>query len=716
MIVSLAMSTAGCSRGPYRPLAEPPSTKLELVSETLHGREMVDPYRWLEGDNSNPDRPGQVTPEVAAWTDAQNAYTRRVLDGYPGREAIEARLRPLMEIGAVTAPSMRGSRYFYSRREGSQDQPVFYWREGHDGEDRILIDPAAIDSSGLTTVEWVSPSHDGRLAAYGTYRSGDENTTLRILDVDTGAPRALEIPNRTQAPQWLPDGSGFVYQNLRDPKDPYSGRVMFHRLGTDPATDLELMRQFTREENADLATTWGPFGNLSRDGRWLVLGYWIDTVSNDLWLVDFDEIRRTGKVTRRPVSVGRPGLAFGTVVGDTLFVHTTKGAPKGRVAAAPVSNPGERTWRDVAAEQDDAVIESVAYARERVVVSYLRNAANETVVFGLDGAELGRVRQPGLGSTGLSAAEDRTEAFLAFTSFNHPTTIFRVDLAAPDAEPALWAQPDVPVDPASVEVEQVWYPSKDGTPISMFLVHRKGLEKTGALPTLLSGYGGFNVSMTPAFSATLFPWFAAGGVYALPNLRGGGEYGEEWHQAGMLERKQNVFDDFVAAAEWLVANGYTNASKLAIQGGSNGGLLTGAAITQRPDLFRAAIVAVPLLDMLRYQHFLMARYWVPEYGSAEHPDQFEFLQAYSPYHQVRRGTEYPAVFLTAGEHDTRVHALHARKMTALLQASTASRPAEKPVLLWVDREAGHGQGKPLNLRLRDAVDQRVFLMWQLGME
>jgi len=716
MFVALAASLTGCSRAPYRPLVEPPSTRVELASESLHGREMVDPYRWLEGDNTNAEQPGQVTPEVAAWTDAQNAHTRTVLDDYPGRESIEARLRPLMEIGAVTAPSMHGSRYFYSRRDGSQDQPVFYWREGHDGQDRVLVDPAAIDPSGLTTVEWVSPSHDGRLAAYGTYRSGDENTTLHLLDVDTGQPRALEIPNRTQAPQWLPDGSGFVYQNLRDPKDPYSGRVLFHRLGTDPSGDLELMRQFTRDENEQLATTWGPFGNLSRDGRWLVLGYWIDTVSNDLWLVDFAQARRTGRVTRRPVSVGRPGLAFGTVVGATLFVHTTKGAPKGRLVAAPVSDPGERHWRDVAVEQDEAVIETVAYARERIAVSYLRNAASETVVFGPDGAELGRLRQPGLGSTGLSAAEDRTEAFLAFTSFNHPTTIFRVDLAEPDAQPARWAQPDVPVDPSSVEVEQVWYPSKDGTRISMFLVYRKGLDKTGALPTLLSGYGGFNISMTPAFSATLFPWFEAGGVYAVPNLRGGGEYGEAWHEAGMLDRKQNVFDDFIAAADWLVANGYTNPSKLAISGGSNGGLLTGAAITQRPDLFRAAIVAVPLLDMLRYQHFLMARYWVPEYGSAEDSDQFRFLQAYSPYHQVRRGTEYPAVFLTAGEHDTRVHALHARKMTALLQAATASRPAEKPVLLWVDREAGHGQGKPLSLRLRDVVDQRVFLVWQLGMQ
>jgi len=705
---------AACSRGAYRPSATPPPTRTELVTEVLHGVEITDPYRWLEGDNSNSDEAGQVTPEVAAWTDAENAYTRAVVDQFPGRAAIEARLKPLMEVGAVTAPAMRANRYFYTKREGTENQPVVYWREGHAGPDRALVDPAALDPSGLTTVEWFSPSPDGRLLAYGTYRAGDENTTLHVLDVDTGDLAPLEIPNKTQAAQWLPDASGFVYQNLRDPKNPYSGRVMFHRMGTDPSADLELFRQLRPDEDEKLSTTWGPFGSLSYDGRWLLLGYWIDTSSNDLWLVDFDDVRRTGRVDRRPVSVGEPGLAFGTVIDDTVVLHTTKGAPKGRVVAVDAANPDAPHWRDIVPEQDDAVIEGVSFAEGRLAVTYLRNAANETAVFDMTGRPSGTLRQPGIGATAVSTEQDRTEAFLTFTSFNHPTAIFRVDLAEPGADPVLWAMPEVPVDPAIAEVEQVWYPSKDGTRVSMFLVHRKGLEKNGNLPTLLSGYGGFNVNMTPAFSATLFQWIEVGGVYALPNLRGGGEYGDAWHEAGMLDRKQNVFDDFIAAAEWLIADGYTNPSRLAISGGSNGGLLTGVAITQRPDLFRAAIVAVPLLDMLRYQQFLMARYWVPEYGSAEDAAQFEVLRAYSPYHHVVPGTRYPAVFLTAGENDTRVHAMHARKMAARLQAATSSDPAEQPVLLWVDREAGHGQGKPLNLRLREVVDQRVFLMWQLG--
>lgn len=707
-----AVTFAACTMG-TQPIAPPPQTKTEPVAEQLHGTSVVDSYRWLEGDNSNPHEMGKVTPEVAAWTDAQNARTRAFLDADPRRAALEARLRPLMEIGAVSAPAVRGSRYFYSRREGSQNQPVIYWREGHNGADRVLIDPEKIDSSGLTTVEWFSPSNDGRLVAYGTYRSGDENTTLRLMDVDSGAALPLEIPSKVQAPDWLSDGSGFVYRNLKKEKDPYSGQVMFHRTGTDPKSDAVLFRQFTPQEDKALATTWGPFGNLSRDGRWLVLGYWIDTRSNDLWIADFDRFLRTGALEKRIVTTGEAGQASGTVIDGTLYMQTTKGAPKGRVVAVPAGDPARAKWRDVVPERPDAVIEAVAFAKDHLAVTYLKNASNVVEIFGLDGQSLGVVRQPGIGAAALAAEPDRTEAFLTFTSFNHPTAIFRVDVARPAAEPELWQQPAVPVDPSTVEVEQVWYPSKDGTRISMFLVHRKGLAKTGKAPTLLTGYGGFNVSETPSFIATLFPWFEDGGLFALPNLRGGGEYGDAWHEAGMLERKQNVFDDFIAAAEWLIAQGYTTSEKLAISGGSNGGLLTGAIVTQRPELVRAAVVAVPLLDMLRYQHFLMARYWVPEYGSAENPAHFAFLRAYSPYHNVKPGTKYPAVFLTAGEHDTRVHALHARKMAAALQAATASDPAERPVLLWVDREAGHGQGKPLHLRLRDVVDQRIFLMMQV---
>jgi prolyl oligopeptidase len=698
-----------------QPSATLPATKIDPVTERLHGVAVVDNYRWLEGDNSDPADMGKVTPEVAAWTDAQNAYTRSVLDTRPGRKAVEDRLRPLMEIGSVTAPHMRADRYFFSKREGTQNQPVFYWRKGYTGASRALVDPAKIDASGLTTVEWISPSPDGRLLAYGTYRAGDENTTLHLMDVDSGKPLPLEIPDKVQPPEWLPDGSGFVYQNLKNPKDPYSGQILFHQTDSSAGADKLIFRQFTKAENEKLATTWGPFASLSRDGHWLLIGYWIDTKSNDLWLANFDDYRRTGTLDRKVVTVGKDGQASGTVINGTLFLQTTKGAPKGRIVAVDAANPDESRWRDVVPERPDSVIESVDFAKGSFAVTYLRNAANVVEVFDLTGKSLGQIAQPGIGSSSISTEEDRTEAYLTFTSFNYPTSIFRVDLVRPSATPELWERPAVPVDPSSVEVEQVWYPSKDGTKISMFLVHKKGLARDGARPALLTGYGGFDISETPVFVPSLFQWFEAGGLYALPNLRGGGEYGDSWHEAGMLARKQNVFDDFIAAAEWLVANKYTNPQRLAISGGSNGGLLTGAAITQRPDLFRAAIVAVPLLDMLRYQNFLMARYWVPEYGSAEDAEQFKFLDAYSPYQHVKAGTKYPAVLLTAGEHDARVHASHARKMAAALQAATSSDPSAQPVLLWVDRDAGHGQGKPLNLRIRDAADQRIFIMWQLGM-
>ena len=718
VLTMVAFAMAACSNGGSRSVrtsAKPPATKVQALTEVLHGVSVTDNYRWLEGSNDDPADQGKVTPEVAAWTDAENAYTREVLDNLPGRPDLEVKLRPLLEIGAVTAPVVRQNRYFYSKREGSQNQAVIYWREGYKGESRVLIDPARIDATGLTTVEWFSPSPDGKRLAYGTYRAGDENTTLHMMEVDSGKVLPFEIPDKTQAAEWMPDGSGFLYQNLKNPKDPYSGQVMFHRDGTDRAKDAVLFRQYTKAENPKLATTWGPFGTLARDGHWLVLGYWIDTKSNDLWLASFDQFLKTGKVEKRVVTTGGEGQTLGTVIDGTLFMQTTKGAPRGRVAAVSATAPDLTKWRDVVPEKPDAVIESVEFGKGLIAVSYLKNASNVVEVFDFSGKSLGEITQPGIGSTAIAGEEDRTEAYLTFTSFNYPTTIFRVDLAKPSAAPELWEQPAVPVDPGTVQVEQVWYPSKDGTKVSMFLVHKKGLVKNGNNPTMLYGYGGFNISYTPAFTAHLFQWFEAGGLFALPNLRGGGEYGETWHQAGMLAKKQNTFDDFIAAAEWLIANRYTSTAKLAIRGGSNGGLLTGAALTQRPDLFRAVVVEVPLLDMLRYQNFLMARYWVPEYGSAENADEFAFIRAYSPYQNVKPATKYPAVLLTAGEHDSRVHAMHARKMAALLQASTTSDPADQPVLLWVDREAGHGQGKPLNLRLRDAVDQRLFLMWQLGM-
>ncbi len=728
-LFAIALATMTSPLLAAAPPAFPP-TKVEPVKETLHGVDLTDNYRWLEGDNTDPKQMGKSNDEVGAWTDAQNAYTRSILDNLPGRKELEARLRPLMEVGSISAPKMAGEYYFYSKREGNQNQPRVYVRKGAGGkgEEKLLLDPATIDTSGLVTIAWTSPSQDGKLLAFGMYRAGDENSTLFILETDSGKWLPEEIAGKVNSVSWLPDSSGFLYERLADIANPYSGTVRFHKLGTHHRMDPILFSQtapgdfwksFSEYSDADittLATTYGPFAYSSRDGKWMLFGYSTGTRSNDLWCVNLAKWFKDGAFSPSPIVEGTLASGFsgsGPIVGDTLYLQTTIDAPNGRVVAVNLNHTEKSQWKDLIPEKKDAVLEGVDTAKNMLVAQYLKNANTTIERYSFEGKSLGAVELPGIGTAGISTEDDRSEAFFSYSSFNEPNSIYRIDLATNTK--ALWERPNVPVDPSIAEVKQVWYSSKDGTKVSMFIVHKKGLKLDGNNPTILNGYGGFNVSETPFFAPTLFTWFEDGGVFALPNLRGGGEYGDDWHKAGMLANKQNVFDDFIAAAEWLISNGYTSPKKLGITGGSNGGLLTGAAVTQRPDLFSAVLIGVPLLDMLRYQNFLMAKYWVPEYGSSTKADEFEFLLKYSPYHNIKQGTKYPAILLTAGENDSRVHPLHARKMAAALQAATTSSPADKPILLWVDREAGHGQGKPLNLRIRDAADQRMFFMWQLGM-
>lgn len=714
LVIAVALVSSGSIA-----VGEPPATEQRPVTDTLHGRSIVDPYRWLEGS----DAPELAAPdaaldtgldtgldaEVAAWTDAQNAYTRSVLEAAPGRAALEARLRGLMEIDQIRAPEMQADRYFVWRRGGTQAQWGVEVRETPAGPGRLLIDPVAIDPSGLTSLEWIEPSPDASLLAFGLQRAGDENTTLHVLDVGEGSWLADEIPGKVEGVVWLPEGRSFVYSRLAAAGDPYSRRVELHRLGTHEREDALLIAQLTE---GPLATTWGPFAAPTRDGRWLLMGYWTGTDAHDLWVADFDRYRRTGELVRREAMVGERATAFGTALGDTLYLRTTLGAPNGRVVAVDLHRPEAEHWRELIPERPDAVVSGLSLARGLLVVQLMVAGSTRLERYALDGSPLGDLPLPGLGSASVVAEPDRTEAFLTFESWDAPPTVFRVDLASGERE--VWSRVEVPVDPSQIEVRQVFYPSPDGTRVPMFLVMKKGLPRDGERPTVLTGYGGFGLSETPEFVATLYPWLEAGGIWADANLRGGGELGESWHRAGMLDQKQKVFDDFIAAAEWLAREGWTRPARLGISGGSNGGLLTGAALVQRPELFGAVHSAVPLLDMLRYQHFLMARFWVPEYGSAEDPTQLAFLHAYSPYHHVEDGVRYPPVLLTAGENDSRVHPLHARKMAARLQAATASDPATAPVLLWVDREAGHGQGKPLALRLRDVTDKWAFFGRFLG--
>ena len=652
-------------------LAGPPSTVVETVTERMGDLDVPDPYRWLEDLEVD-------SPRVAEWTTAQNDYTRGILDQLPGRDALAARIEELMSIGEVGAPVMRGNWYFNTQRRGDQNQAVLYVREGADGAPRVLLDPNTLDERGLYALDWFRPSPDGALVAFGLSHAGDEMTVLYVLETATGNWLADEIPGKIGFSGWAPNGRAFLYGKLEDPDDAYSRSFRMHQVGRHHRLDEMLLMQD--------APSRIPGAFMARDGRWIGVQFFEGWAKQDVYAVDATAWARNGEPEMIPVAVGldaecRPQA----IVGDTMYLFTTKDAPKGMLYAVDLTKPAMEHWEVVLPEHEQAVLRSVSVARGMLVANYQQDVTSRLERFTMDGMPLGAVDLPGLGSAGLVTHADRTEAFMTYTSFNEPSSIYHVDLAS--NERSLWARPDVPVDPSKVVVKQEWCTSADGTRVPMFIVHRKDLVLDGTNPTMLYGYGGFNVTLTPRFIATNFPFMEAGGVYVSVNLRGGGEYGEAWHQAGMLGNKQNVFDDLYAAAEHLFDAGYTSSDHLALMGGSNGGLLAGVAATQRPDLWAAVISAVPLLDMLRYPNFLMAKFWVPEYGDPQDPEHRSWLRAYSPYHNVTPGTTYPAVMFTAGENDNRVHPMHARKMAALMQAESSNDHAEDPILLWVDREA-----------------------------
>jgi prolyl oligopeptidase len=669
------------------------------VVETMHGREIVDPYRWLEEEED---------PSVEAWTEAQNARTREALDSVPGRAAIRARLQELLRIGYVGGPSVRKDRYFITRREGDQNHPVVYLRIGLDGDERVLIDPNAWSEDGTSALDWWYPSDDGRLVAYGISEAGDERSTLYVLDVDSGERLGDVIHDaRACSLAWLPDGSGFYYTRYPHPgdvpegDDNYYRRVWFHRLGDDPAKDPLIFGEGRERED------W-PNVDLSPDGRWMTITVEMGWVRSDVYVYDRDNPEAPPIV----IAEGEEALYHSDIQGNALLVMTNSGAPRYRLYKVDLAHPERARWIEIIPEHPTRVLDSFAVIGGHLFVLWMDRALSILDVYGLDGAFHHEIPLPTLGSiSSISGEWDGHEMFFGFTSFTVPPTVYRCTVGATAGPPELHLTVEADLGQDRYEVEQVTYPSKDGTAISMFIVHRKDLARDGRGPCLLGGYGGFNVSMTPGFTRTTYFWLERGGIYALPNLRGGGEYGESWHRDGMLEKKQNVFDDFIGAAEYLIREKYTSPEKLAISGGSNGGLLVGAALTQRPDLFRAVVCAVPLLDMLRYHHFRIARLWIPEYGSADDPEQFEWLYAYSPYHRVKDGTPYPAVLLMTGASDSRVDPLHARKMAARLQEATSS---ERPILIRVESKAGHGAGKPMAKVLEETTDSWSFITWQLG--
>ena len=694
-----------------------PKTKVAPVQDTLHGHTIVDNYRWLEDSQS---------PETKAWVGEELSYTRSVLDALPGREKIQKRLEQLLTIGSISPPQIAGPYYFYTRRDGMQNQPVLYVRESVDGKDRVLLDANQLAADGTIALDWWYPSEDGKYVAYGLSPSGSEMSTLHVLETASGKTLPDKI-ERTRAASiaWKRDNSGFYYTRypkkgeVAEGQEMYNRKVFYHALGAEPAKDALVFGE-------GLDPEWWPNLNLSEDGRWLLIDVSEGWTKSELYLADLQAGTPALKITD-----GKEFLYGGDFLEGKIYITTNEDAPRYRVFVADATKPTRANWQELI-PQADAVLQGAAVFGGKLFAQYEQNASSQIKIFGLDGKKIQDVALPAIGTVfGSGGKWNRKEVFFGFQSFTFPPSIYRLEpgegvpakangkfdtMAFP--APKLWAKVDAPsIDPPAYDVQQEWYQSKDGTKIPMFIVHKKGLAKDGHNPTLLTGYGGFNVSLTPAFSRTAYLWMEHGGIYAVANLRGGAEFGEDWHRAGMRDKKQNVFDDFIAAGEYLIAQKYTDRDHLAIQGGSNGGLLMGAMITQRPDLFKAVICQVPLLDMLRYQNFQIAKLWIPEYGSSEDPKQFDWLYAYSPYHHVKQGVEYPAILFMTADTDTRVDPMHAKKMAALMQAEAKNGTSkDRPILLRIESKAGHGAGKPVTKQIEESTDVYSFLFWQLGMK
>jgi len=696
----------------------PPKAEIKTVIDEYHGRQIADPYRWLED---------AAAPETQEFVAAQNAYTRSVLENIPGRDELRRRVEKLLTIGRVASPRIGGDKYFYERRDGRQNQAVVYVREGHEGEDRALIDVNALAPDGTIALDWWYPSEDGKYVAFGTSPNGSELSTLQVIETGNGNLLAEKI-ERTRAASlaWLPDSSGFYYTryprtgDVPAGEEMYNRRVFIHRLSSFGNTDGAQDSVIFPADGIELAPQQWPNVSISNEGRWLLVEVSDGWTKTELYLKDLSFKDLSLKDPAAPqsrfqrITTGGNFIYHAELLDGQLYITSNEGAPRFRVFKAACAAPERANWKEIIPESDAVIEGRAAIIAGKLFVHFIRNASSQLSLFDLDGRPLAQVAMPALGSIfDLGGNWNSDSGFFGFVSYAVLPTVFEVSLSGQITE---WARVESDIDPARYQLEQLWFNSQDGTRVPMFVVSKKGLEKNGHNPTLLSGYGGFNVGRTPFFNRNvMLLLLEQGGVYVDVQLRGGNEFGEDWHRNGMLEKKQNVFDDFIAAAEHLIAEKYTDAEHLAIQGGSNGGLLMGAALTQRPDLFRAVVCQVPLLDMLRYQNFQIAKLWIPEYGSSDDPAQFEYLRAYSPYHRVKSGTQYPAVLFMTAESDTRVDPMHAVKMAALLQAEATNGP-DRPILLRVDAKAGHGVGKPITKLVDDAVDVWSFLFWQLGVE
>jgi prolyl oligopeptidase len=691
-------------RDPLPNRLEYPRARKADVVDVYHGTRVKDPYRWLEDPNS---------PETIAWVDAQNRLTQSLLQG-PVRDDLVSRLTTLYDYPRTGVPFKRGDHYFYTHNTGLQDQPVLYVQPGRHGTPRVLLDPnmltAAAQAAGAGPVALTAVSVDdaGVLAAYAVSSSGSDRQEIRVRDVATGIDRDEQLLwAKFVSIAWEKNGRGFYYTRFPQPgtvpeaDENYFNAVYHHRLGDSQARD-----RLIYDRPAERETVFNV--EISDDDRWLVVtAFQGSSDKSEVWLLD----RHSPEAVPSPLFTGfNCAYAFIDAADGRLFFRTDDGAPRGRIISVDPVDPAAAALEVVAESADK--LSSALIVHGRLVTAYLRNASHRVLLFELSGAPDGDVHLPALGSvSGISGRPDDDEMLIGFTSFVYPPANYRYDFRSRQLEAFGEDAPRIPPD--DYETAQVWYRSKDGTNVSMFLVHRKGLERDGNRPVLLSGYGGFNISLTPAFDPANFVLLDRGGIYAVANLRGGGEYGEAWHEAGRFGRKQNVFDDFIAAAEWFVRTGYSNPAKLAIEGGSNGGLLTAAVLVQRPDLFGAVVCRVPVADMLRYHLFTVGRFWISEYGSSEDPAQFPYLYEYSPLHNVRDGTDYPAMLITTADTDDRVSPGMAKKLAARLQAADIGNT---PVLIRVEVKAGHGAGKPVSKMIQEDADIFAFLFKYLQVE
>jgi prolyl oligopeptidase len=675
------------------------------VVDDYHGTQVPDPYRWLEDPDS---------PETRAWIEAENRLTSAYLARIPARDGIEHRLTRLWDYPKFGAPFRKGGRYFFFKNDGLQNQAVLYAQASLTAEPRVLLDPNLLSDDGTVALSTLAVSEDGTLLAYGTSASGSDWEEFRVREVASARDRPDHLRwIKFSGASWTHDGTGFFYSRYPEPVGADAARAVtrfqklyYHRLGTEQAADVLVYEQPDQPD-------WGVNGTVTDDGRYLILTVWLGTDRrNRLYWLDLRDPRRpqvVGDIVRM-LDDFDASYSFVGSDGPVFFVLTDLHAPRKRVVAIDTRRPDRTHWREVIPQGED-VIDAVDIIHERFVVNSLRDAHSRLRLFALDGLLERELDLPTLGTVSTVTGERRdTEMFYAFTSFLYPTTIFRYDFLT--AMPSVFKAPTLDFDASRYETQQVFYRSKDGTRVPMFLTHRRGIPLDGSNPTYLYGYGGFNISLTPSFSVGLLVWLEQGGVYAVPSLRGGGEYGEEWHQAGMHEKKQNVFDDFIGAAEYLIAQGYTSPPKLAIGGGSNGGLLVGVAMTQRPELFAAAVPSVGVFDMLRFHKFTIGWAWVAEYGSADSAAQFASLYAYSPLHRLVAGTLYPATFVTTADHDDRVVPGHSFKFAAALQAAQG---AQSPILIEIETKAGHGAGKPTRKVIEEQADRWAFLVKNLGM-